>query len=275
MGSDLYAFKILSSSNRILESDVLYELHTDSSQKNMRRELKNLTIDTTAEEKVIRFKRFKELLQENNILIDDILETFSPYATVNKSTIESIGREYENQAGKQLFNCMDFVYHQLFAELNNSKPLMITDIEADVVSIHPDAGFPEKKVNQKVLLNDRKCFALRLLADIHDEEYDVKKEKSHIFGWYENSQKDSFYDSPDDFAKIIWGYDVLDTLKIKPKSKSFMKKNSAQWWSPLFENYDESINLPYMLNKIRIVVPLGWFPEFKEESDVFYSTAFW
>lgn len=50
-------------------------------------------------------------------------------------------------------------------------------------------------------------------------------------------------------------------------SGAFWKEYENAWWKPIFNNYSGSMNKPYEFQKLRVILPLGWFPEFATESD--------
>lgn len=64
----------------------------------------------------------------------------------------------------------------------------------EMVSVHPDAGYPTKRINDRVLLNDKKKLALRLLSDIYPG-IDEKKAQDVIYRWFESKEQGSFFDS--------------------------------------------------------------------------------
>lgn len=275
--STLYNFKIMSSKNSIIPSDVLYELHTDSSCKNLRFELKRLNIDASQEEKVVRFRRFKEILHDKLSNEREFFAAFENVPALNETAIMNLENNYERKQAQELFHCKTFVYHQLLSELFPSKftALKVTEVMLEMVSVHPDAGYPTKRINDRVLLNDKKKLALRLLSDIYPG-IDEKKAQDVIYRWFESKKQGSFFDSAlEDFDKIVWGIETVESIVIKPTSKAFWKKHENAWWKPIFNNYSESDNKPYEFQKLRIVLPLGWFPEFAAESEVFDSAAFW
>jgi len=273
--SILYNFRILQSKNKSIPSDDLFELHTDSSRKNLRPELKQLNIDTSQEEKVIRFHRFKEILHENIKSEDEIFNAFKNFPVINKNAIMNIENQYSNR-GNELFYCESFIYHKLLSEMFPDKftSFDITEVILEIISIHPDSEYPKKRMNDRVLQNDRKRFAARLLTDIYPGA-DEKAKNDLIFKFFEERIKGGFYDSDlEDFDKIVWGIETIENIKIKPTGKAFWKKHENVWWKQCFNDYAESDNKPYEYNKLRIVLPLGWFPEFANGSEIFDSTAF-
>ncbi len=275
--STLYKFRVISSQNQTIPSAVLYELHTDSSSKNLRSELRRLNIDASQEEKVVRFQRFKEILRDKLKSEREFFAAFDCFPALNEQAIINVANNYERNQAKELFNCTTFVYHQLLAELFPAqfKALNVTEVVLEIVSIHPDAGYPTKRINDRVLLNEKKRFALRLLSDIYSGATE-KMAHDVIYRWFETKQPDSFYDSDlEDFDKILWGIETVESITIKPTSQVFWKKYEEAWWGPVFSDYPESINKPYEFQKLRIILPLGWFPEFTAESQIFDSTAFW
>ena len=135
--------------------------------------------------------------------------------------------------------------------------------------------YPTKRINDRVLLDEKKRFALRLLSDIYSG-IDEKTAQDVIYRWFETKKQGSFYDSDlEDFDKIVWGIERVVNIEIKPTSRTFWKKHADAWWKPVFNNYSESMNKPYEFQKLRIILPLGWFPEFATESEIFDSTTFW
>lgn len=273
--SILYQVRVLSSENKVIPSEELYELHTDSSRKNLQFELSRLQMDTWEEEKIIRFQKFKEILADNLKSEHDFFKAFACLPDRNKDAIADIEENYELNRAKRLFSCESFTFHQLLSEIFPGKFTLLpaTEVILEVVSVHPDAGYPVKRRNDRVLSNDNKKFALRLLSDIYDV---IDRKNNIIYNWFDAEKKGSFYalDLPG-YEKILWGIEMIQSIIIKPSSKAFWKKHENVWWKPIYDDYGESDNQPYEYRKLRTILPLGWFPEISSETQSFYSVAFW
>jgi hypothetical protein len=238
--------------------------------KNMRWQLKTLGIDASQEDKVVHFKRFTELLKEKAISEDQLFSGFGNSPYYSKDEVMNIKNNYSKEKKAEMFSCMTFAWYQMLSELFPEKysPYYITEIIAEVVSIHPDAAFPKKRMNDRVLLGDNKLFSLRLLAEAYEEAC-----PNEIKEYYDT--KGGIYDDDVSGQSIIWGYEELDKFIIKPESKAFWKKHEGAWWADNFSDKEKSINYPYECRRIRLILPIGWYPELSRETGAYDSVAYW
>ena len=273
MSTVLYRMKVLSSKQTMMSSDALYELHTDSSLKNLRSYLKDYGYDAGDEPKVVRFQRFKEILKEHAPSPEAFFEPLAAFPDINRETVEEMSAGYGTVKPGC---CKTFVFSQLAAELFPQFFSMhsVTEVVAEAASYDPDVGFPRKRTNAKVLLNDWKRFALRLLVDIHREVFGDTQHDA-ISGFYEQNGGDLYAETPESCNEIVWGVELLDAIKVTSTGKAALKKYADRWW--LKEARDRCLggNDYVEYQKFRVVLPVGWFPEMDNRSGVIDSRAFW
>lgn len=248
--SVLYQIRVLSSKNKVISVEELYELHTDI--------FKEITADLPQNKQI-----FFEAVRDN--------------PNLDQNAISDLEANYELHQAKRLFDYETFLFHQLLSERfpDQYTALPVTEVILEVVSIHPDAGFPVKGRNGRGLGNVNKQLALRMLADVN-EIVDGEIQEGTIFHWFDDKVKGSFYHSDlDGCDKIIWEMEILERIIIKPSSKAFWKKHENVWWKETFRDCPKSDHMPYEYRKQRIILPLGWFPEIPFESRIYASVAFW
>lgn len=249
---------------------------------NFRTYLKKTTIDLKKEPAKIRIERFLELLKI-------VRDTEGVEALYNMATFS---REREQESWKKLQEsyrtgidllhsyrslARNNMFHTIMNEEDKVLPVLIMQVE--IISVHPDAGFPRYRMNPNVTMSDERRFLLRILSDAlyttHQESL-LYKEAHKPTAW-DPTQTGTDYRM--DAEKIIWGFERHKGLKIKPSStKAFWKKHQDQWWSVFKEYYFDykSDNKPFELVKYDIMIHPGWEKEFTSLVDIpIDSTAYW
>ncbi|MCP4521334.1 MAG: hypothetical protein GY827_06540 [Cytophagales bacterium] len=146
--------------------------------------------------------------------------------------------------------------HNLLAELMPSlfKLYPIRKVCIDVVTIHPDAGFPE---GDSVLHLLNKDFCIRLLADAEGEH-------SKLSNWFNSKVAGSFYEYNfgglgEAVYAMICGARRIDTIDLQVQSEDFWETHKDKWWHYLKNHLEsDSDYKPYQAVSFEIYLHPSW-----------------
>ncbi|MBX2878181.1 MAG: hypothetical protein KTR30_39035 [Saprospiraceae bacterium] len=262
--------------------EYIVDLAYHASQDNFRHRLGNCGLDLSQEPSKIRTARLVELLHE--IKVTQGVEALKALSLFNwDQTNEAWTRlSASYQTNLDLLHAYQSIvrnnlFYQVLGETEKILPVLMIDLE--ILSVHPDAGYPRYRRNPATTKEDERRFLLRILADsIGDVEpgNPLTRESEKPTQW-NNTQTGTDYRM--DASKIIWGFERHKGLKIKPiSSKAFWKRNHDQWWYDLKDSYfeEKSDNKPFELVPYHVMVHPGWEKTLsKVLGKRIESTAYW
>ena len=262
--STLYYSKITQLEVGVKPMEQLVKLAYHSSQDNFRYRLNNSGLDLTNEAAKIRVPRFLELLGEIKATQGiEALKKIPIFPWDQKiETWENLRESYLN-GSDLLHSYASIVGTNLFSTVlgEEDKILPVLMVTVEIISVHPDAGYPRFRRNPATTKEDERKFLLRILAEAIyeiDPENPLVKESEKPTEWDKNQTSTDYKMAA---SKIIWGFERHKGLKIKPAStKSFWKKHADQWWSDLSESYftEKSDNKPYEWVTYDVMIHPGW-----------------
>lgn len=280
--SILYHFKIKSLAVTQKPVEEIVDCSYHSTIDNFRTSLKKTNLDLSNEPAKIRIARFMELLQT--------VKKTQGVAAFHQMAAFSLEREQQGweqlqasyRTGTDLLHSFrtlarNNMFYTIMEEADKVLPVLMAKIE--IISVHPDAGYPRYRMNPKITITHERNFLLRTLADalyLTNPASPLYQEARKTTEW-DRTQTTTDYRM--DSAKVIWGFERHKGLKIKPAtSKAFWKRNEQQWWSAYKDDYfaDKSDNKPYELVTYDVMLHPGWEKEFVPLLDQpIESTAYW
>lgn len=167
------------------------------------------------------------------------------------------------------------MWNNLFSEIMGEQENVIdvAKLKLEVVSIHPDAGFPKYRYNAKMTKSDERRFLIRLLSHIKDHS----SSDNPIEKWFNERNMTTNEDAGFYEEEILWGFSRdKKSIKIKPGGKAFWKKHEDKWWNYLESSLDEvSDNKPFEVVTYEVILHPAWFKNVDKIIDVYESTAHW
>ena len=262
--STLYYSKITKLAVELKPIEQLVKLAYHSSQDNFRHRLNNSGLDLGKEAAKIRVPRLLELLEE--------VKATQGIAALKKLPLFLWGQKNEDwRKLRESYRNSSDLLHSYFSMVGNNlfytvlgeedKILPVLMVTVEIISVHPDAGYPRFRRNPATTKEDERKFLLRILAEAiyeMDTEHPLVKESEKPTEW-DPTQADTDYRMA--ASTIIWGFERHKGLKIKPaSSKSFWKKNADQWWGDLSESFfaEKSDNKPFELVTYDVMIHPGW-----------------
>lgn len=280
--STLYEFKIKKLEVTSKPISEMVEMTYHAMEDNFRWLLNHSKLDLKKESSKIKIHRFLELIKEVRDTHDkEELKNMDFFQWDKTDERLSDLRESYTQGGNLFHRYSAIIRNNLFhtvtEELDKVLPVLMVSVE--IISIHPDAGYPRYRHNPNVTKSDERQFLLRLLSDaIYPLNRDslLVKEAWKTTEWDKNREDRDYMMQA---SNVIWGFQRHKGLKIKPASvKAFWKRNAHQWWSDLKDDpFDtKSDNKPYELVSYDIMIHPGWEKELTPcLNERYESTAYW
>ncbi len=184
---------------------------------------------------------------------------------------------------EETFDYRVFVANQLFAAVADderlSRPALRLSLE--LVSMHPDAGFPKFRHNAMMTKSNERRFLTRTLATFHGPTDTVRP----VARWFETRGGDAIaldfgprHPQPN-ADHVVWGFERSKGLKIRPENEAFWRRYADTWWAPGLRGVltENSNNQPYEVVAYEVLLHPGWFEVPSALVDVprFDSAAFW
>lgn len=277
-----YYFKIKKLAVVSKPVEQMVDLAYHSMQDNFRSGLKNCGLDLKKEPAKIKAPRLLELLKE--IRDTQGIDALKKVGVFNWERFQEDWKKL-----RESYTNPTNLFHSYFLLVKNNlfytamgeedKVLPVLMVNVEIISVHPDAGYPRYRMNASYTKGDERKFLLRILRDAiygTNPESLLVKESNKPTRW-DKTQTGTDYRM--DASKIIWGFERHKGLKIKHSSnKSFWKKHAHQWWSDLRESYFyyKSDNHPFEQVTYDIMIHPGWEEELIPSLDKrIDSTAHW
>ena len=282
--STLYQTKIRSLKITSLPIPKLVEMSYHAMEDNFRTGLRGSGLDLSGEPHKIKAPRLMELLQKIKETEGiETLRSLSMFHWEDRNQAYERLRESYQKPDNLLHYHFNLVKNNMFytvlGEPEKVLPVLLVNVE--IISVHPDAGFPRYRMNPNCTMSDERKFLLRVLSNTVyeiDKEHPIVKE-SYKPTKFDPSKAETDPDHRMDTRRIIWGFERHKGLKIKPASnKAFWERNKDRWWSDLKDYYfsEKSSYRPYELVTYDIMVHPGWEKVLSRLVDVRVdSTAYW
>ena len=283
--SILYHTRINRLQAQILPLEQLVAMTYHSSEDNFRHRLREAPLDLSDEPAKIRTPRFVELLQK--IRATHGLEAVRglPFFHATRTPGDDWRALHDSYGGggEPLQDYHALVQHNTYQVLTATPerqlPVLLVDLE--VVSVHPDAGFPRYSRNPATTKANERRFLLRLLADSLrsvDPEHPLVREADKPTEYNPRQPDPALRMRP---GRAVWGFERHRGTKIKPTSvKAFWKRHADAWWAELRHSHhtfaEKSDNQPYECVPYTAVLHPRWEADLRTvlEAEA-TSTAYW
>lgn len=276
--SILYEFKVVEANKIKLPIEKIIDYCYDSMEDNFRTTLKEFNMDLSEEPRKIKSERFIHLIKElaNKCKIEDDCDILMKSHWYKNEQFEKLHNSVKNnKITDELFHYKILMWNNLFSEILNKEENIVdvAKLKIEVVSIHPDSGFPKYRYNSKMTKNDERRFLIRLLSSIESGCIS----KNPIEKWFNEKELTSNKEAGLYQEEILWGFlREKRSIKIKPNSKTFWKKHQDKWWNGLEEHFDgPSDNKPYEVVTYEVIIHPAWFKNLNEIINIYESTAHW
>lgn len=161
--SILYNFKVVEAEKVRFPIEKIIDYCYDAMGDNFRRDLKSFDANLTEEPSKIKSERFVHLMKElsESCKIKGDYNIFTKSCYFHEDLFENLRcSSKSNEVSQDLFYYSDFMWNNLFSELMGKEEdiVDVVKIKLEVVSIHPDAGFPWYRLNARTTKFDERRF---------------------------------------------------------------------------------------------------------------------